>query len=169
MSAIPLSSRPQQGRSNTRSSRSHLSRYFRAEIRENRSLNRNHNLLSLANLDPMDEPLPGQFYMLEVNKGYDPLLKRAFGLFRRTPSGLQILYRIKGKGTSIMANMKEGSVIHLLGPLGNGYPLPSDKQTPLVVAGGVGLASLFPLIEGLSEKAHVFYGARTKDELFVFY
>ncbi len=83
-----------------------MSRYFRAEIRSNRPLNNNHNLLSLANLQPMQEPLPGQFYLLAVSKGMDPLLKRAFSLFKRTPEGIQILYRIKGKGTSILRDMK---------------------------------------------------------------
>ncbi len=115
----------------------------------------------------MEEPRPGQFYMLEVSKGTDPLLKRAFSIFRRTPEGLQILYRIKGKGTSILRDMKEGTEITMLGPLGNGYPLPSDKESPLVIAGGIGIASVFSLVEKISKKAFVFYGARTEQELFV--
>jgi dihydroorotate dehydrogenase electron transfer subunit len=144
-----------------------LSRYFRARVTENRTLNRNHNLLSLENLDVMEEPAPGQFYMLGVTRGYDPLLKRAFSLFRRTPGGFQVLYRIKGKGTAILGSLKEGSVIDVLGPLGNGYPLPSDERVPIIVAGGIGIASVFPLIERLKKRAYVFYGARMEDELFL--
>lgn len=144
-----------------------MSRYFKAEIRANRPLNKNHNLLSLANLEPMQEPLPGQFYMLQVSRGMDPLLKRAFSLFRRTPAGIQILYRIKGKGTSILSGMKEGATVDLLGPLGNGYPLPSDDQSPLVIAGGIGIASVFSLVERISKNARVFYGARIEQELFM--
>ena len=115
----------------------------------------------------MEEPHPGQFYMLEVSKGMDPLLKRAFSLFRRTPEGIQILFRIKGKGTSILRDLKEGTEITVLGPLGNGYPLPSDKESPLVIAGGIGIASVFSLVEKISKKAFVFYGARTEQELFM--
>ena len=115
----------------------------------------------------MREPQPGQFYMLQVSKGSDPLLKRAFSLFRRTPEGIQILYRIKGKGTSILRDMKEGAALDLLGPLGNGYPMPSDDQSPLVIAGGIGIASVFSLVEKLSKKAFVFYGARLEEELFM--
>lgn len=115
----------------------------------------------------MEEPVPGQFYMVGVNSGYDPLLKRAFSLFRRTPEGFQILYRIKGKGTTILGSLKEGAMIDVLGPLGNGYPLPSEDRIPIIVAGGIGVASVFPLIERLDRKAYVFYGARTEDELFV--
>jgi dihydroorotate dehydrogenase electron transfer subunit len=142
-----------------------LSRYFRAEVRENRQLRKNHNLLSLANLDQMTEPVSGQFYMLQPGKGYDPLLKRAFSLFRRTSEGLQILYRIKGRGTSFLSGMKPGEVVDMLGPLGNGYPLPSQGDVPLIIAGGIGIASVFSLAESLSGDAFVFYGAKMEDEL----
>ncbi len=144
-----------------------MSRYFRAKIKENLPLNRNHKLLSLININEMNEPLPGQFYMLNVSRGYDPLLKRAFSLFRRTQDGFQILYRIRGKGTSMLSNMKEGDVIDVIGPLGNPYPELSAKSAPVVVAGGVGIASVFPLIERLSKSCHVFYGAVSRVDLLV--
>ena len=103
--------------------------------------------------------------MIEVNKGTDPLLKRAFSLFRKTGGGLQILYRVRGKGTEILRNMKEGSSLDMLGPLGNFYPLPPEDQIPLIVAGGIGIASVFSLVERLAGRAIVIYGARTKDDL----
>ena len=103
--------------------------------------------------------------MIEVNKGTDPLLKRAFSLFRKTRDGLQILYRVRGKGTGILRNMKEGASLDMLGPLGNFYPLPSEDQTPLIIAGGIGIASVFSLVERLAGRAIVIYGARTKDDL----
>jgi len=115
----------------------------------------------------MNGPLPGQFYMLSIGNGYDPLLKRAFSLFRKTPDGLQILYRIKGRGTSLLAGMKQGSIVDMLGPLGNSYQTPPPGQVPLIVAGGIGIASVFSFAEKLHGKAFVFYGARKKDELFM--
>ena len=115
----------------------------------------------------MEEPKPGQFYMVEVNQGYDPLLKRAFSLFRRTADGIQILYRIQGKGTAILRNLKEGAVIRILGPLGNGYPAAPEGAIPVIVAGGIGIASVFPLIEGFAGRAYVLYGARTGGDLFM--
>jgi dihydroorotate dehydrogenase electron transfer subunit len=113
----------------------------------------------------MEEPRPGQFYMLQVSSGLDPLLKRAFSLFRRTSYGIQLLYRTVGKGTSLLRDMKEGAIIEVLGPLGNGYPALSADEVPLVVAGGIGIASVFPLIKKVSGRAYVFYGAKTKDEI----
>lgn len=144
-----------------------MSRYFKAQIKENRPLHQNHNLLSLINLDEMAEPEPGQFYMLGAGRGYDPLLKRAFSLFRRTTDGLQLLYRIRGKGTALLSSMKEGDVLDVLGPLGNSYPLPGPDQTPVVIGGGVGMASVFSLAERLSGSCHLFYGARMEEELFL--
>jgi len=145
-----------------------LGRYFRAKIRENLPLNRNHKLLTLETSSPVNEPLPGQFYMLGVNRGgYDPLLKRAFSLFRNTSDGFQMLYRIKGKGTSLLGSMKEGDMIDMIGPLGRSYPVPETGRTPLVIAGGVGMASVFSLIESIPKRSYVFYGARSKDELFM--
>ena len=113
------------------------------------------------------EPLPGQFYMLEVNKGSDPLLKRAFSLFKRTADGFQVMYRIKGRGTSLLSKMKGGDTLDVLGPLGSPYPVPSGDQMPLVVAGGIGIASVFPFLLALQGKSVLFYGARTGEEIFM--
>jgi dihydroorotate dehydrogenase electron transfer subunit len=144
-----------------------LSRYFKAAIQENRPVHAVHNLLTLNVPDSMPEPRPGQFFMIEVNKGTDPLLKRAFSLFRKTDQGLQIqiLYRIKGKGTEFLKEMKEGSLIEVLGPLGTCYPLLSGDAIPLVVAGGIGIASVFSFVEQSAGRAIVFYGARTSNDL----
>lgn len=113
----------------------------------------------------MPEPRPGQFFMIEANKGTDPLLKRAFSLFRKTGQGVQILYRVRGKGTAILKEMKKGTLLEVLGPLGTCYPLPPADAVPLVIAGGIGIASVFSFVEQFSRRAIVFYGARTKDDL----
>jgi len=144
-----------------------LSRYFRARITENLPLNSNHNIISLANLEDMEEPLPGQFFMVQINQGYDPLLKRPFSIYRKTSEGFELLFRIKGKGTALLKGMKEGAVIDVIGPLGNSYPLPSESQFPVIIAGGIGIASVHPLVERLSGKAYVIYGAKIGDELFM--
>lgn len=96
----------------------------------------------------------------------DPLLKRPFSYFRKSRDGdLQIFLRIKGKGTSLLADLKKGSVVDLLGPLGSPYPLP-EGVIPIIVAGGIGIASLYSLIAGLRNKPFVFYGTRSSKELF---
>ncbi len=108
-------------------------------------------------------PKPGQFYMLQVGKTYDPLLKRPFCIFKREGNVIQFVYRIRGKGTRLLSNCKKGDIIQAIGPLGNSYPAP--KKDFIAVAGGIGIASLFPLLERFKNKAFLFYGARTKNEL----
>ncbi|MBI5026482.1 MAG: hypothetical protein HZC12_07110 [Nitrospirae bacterium] len=44
--------------------------------------------------------------------------------------------------------------------------MPTKNQTPLIVAGGIGIASLFFLAERLAKSAYILYGARTEHELF---
>jgi dihydroorotate dehydrogenase electron transfer subunit len=142
-----------------------LNRFFRAEITENRTLTNKNNLLTVRPLDPVICPSPGQFYMIEVCDTCDPLLKRPFSYIRKTRESIQFVYAVKGKGTSLMKDFKRGKVINMVGPLGNGYPAPGDNYIPLLIAGGIGMASLFPLVESLRTKSFLIYGARTRDEL----
>lgn len=159
-----------------------MTRYFKAEIVENRPVRRELSLLTILPLAQTEEPGPGQFYMVSASpeetavsphregetKTYDPLLKRPFSLFRKTGKWLQIFYRVKGRGTSMIRAMKEGSVISVLGPLGNAYPESSDDETPVILAGGIGMASIFYLAERLAARkrpATVIYGARTAEEI----
>jgi len=142
-----------------------LSRYFKAKVISNLSLNNNSNLLTIAPLKPVIAPEPGQFYMIDVGNTYDPLLKRPFSLFRKIPEGIQFLYRVIGRGTMLMKELKSTAIINVLGPFGNKYPEPESDKIPLLIAGGIGIASLFSLAEALSKKAYILYGARNKDEL----
>ncbi len=159
-----------------------MSRYFRAKVAENRALNEEYSLLTFIPSEVTPEPEPGQFYMIGRCTGesdrspripcgrdtHDPLLKRPFSLFRKTSRGLQILYRIRGKGTAMMREVKKDSIIDVLGPLGNAYPMPPKDHIPLIIAGGVGIASLFSLAEKLAfmkNKASIYYGARSEGDL----
>lgn len=140
-----------------------MSKYFSATITDNRLFNTCFKLLDLRPSELTISPQPGQFYMLQAGTTCDPLLKRPFSIFRQTENSLQFLYRVRGKGTRCIAGMKEGDTVQVLGPLGNGYPLPDGDF--IAVAGGIGFASLFPLLERRPGKAHLFYGARNVDEL----
>ncbi|MEK6581051.1 MAG: dihydroorotate dehydrogenase electron transfer subunit [Nitrospirota bacterium] len=142
-----------------------MSRYLRAEIIENSPVNKSHNLLILSSSGISKNSAPGQFYMIETASSYDPLLKRPFSILKQKSGAAHFLYRIKGKGTERMRQMKNGAAVSVLGPLGNGYPLPGKNLTPILIAGGIGIASLFPLAEKLGKNAYLFYGGRTKEEL----
>lgn len=142
-----------------------MSRFFKAEIVSNLSLNSKTNLLTIKPLDKILSPHPGQFYMIKVSNSKDPLLSRPFSFFRNSHEGIQFLFEIRGKGTLIMKGFEIGEIIHLLGPLGNGYPALKNNKTPLLIAGGIGIASIYSLAEEFGKKSILFYGVRNKESL----
>jgi dihydroorotate dehydrogenase electron transfer subunit len=121
---------------------------------------------------------PGQFVMVRVNNSIDPLLRRPFGIFdvsTHTPahSGavaqpcFEMLYRIVGKGTAMLATLHETDSLDILGPLGSGFDLGSTGQEKLIVGGGVGLAPLYLLARELVKQSPVrlFAGGKTRDDI----
>jgi len=144
-----------------------LSRSFKATVKENRKIADNHFLLTLQPSGNAQKPKPGNFYMLSVNMGLDPLLKRPLSIHRITGNWLQFMYRVAGKGTNILSEKKPGETLDILGPLGNVFPVNKNPGKIILVAGGIGIAPIFSLAEKISASSPVlFYGARTKDEVF---
>jgi len=118
----------------------------------------------------------GQFVMIRVREGTDPLLRRPFSFSRLYPEDgdLEILYRVVGRGTWLMSRLAPGAAASLIGPLGNGFELPIDRMSPLAfIAGGMGIAPLLELMaQVISDRGEnggrdllLFYGARTAVEL----
>lgn len=142
-----------------------MRRIFAAKVIENLPLNRKNHLLTIEPLQPTIEPTPGQFYMIETCNSLDPLLKRPFSYVRKTSRTIQFIFTVKGKGTARMKALKQGDEMQVIGPLGTGYPNPGKGCTPLLIAGGIGIASLFPLSERLTSKTCFIYGARCKNDL----
>jgi len=66
----------------------------------------------------------------------------------------------KGEGTGALLSLAEGAVFSIRGPFGNGFSEHHGKKT--LMAGGIGIASLLPLI---AEGDRVFMGARSAEYL----
>lgn len=103
---------------------------------------------------------PGQFVMVRCSEGYDPLLRRPLSIHRVAPlpsaSQLALLFAVAGRGTRWLAQRKEGDMIDLLGPLGQGFVLGPESRDLLLVAGGIGIAPLVALAErGMAEGSQV--------------
>lgn len=142
-----------------------MNKHFRARVIDNRPIGSAANLLTINPLETVQHPIPGQFYLVEAGDTYDPLLKRPFSYFRITEEGIQFLYAIKGKGTTLMSGLKTGDILNVIGPLGNGYPKPGHDCIPVLLAGGIGIASIFSFAESLSQKGYVLYGSKCREEL----
>ncbi len=146
-----------------------MSRFSEAILIDNQEAAKAHFVATLKTLKSALVPKAGQFFMLGLSAGSDPLLKRPFSLFQITSEGfVQILYRVKGKGTRLMRSLKPGTVLKILGPLGKGFPLPAAGKQPLLVGGGLGIVPLVALAESIKQNSpKVFVGARNKDEILV--
>jgi len=142
-----------------------LSRHFRAEVLARESLTPRHVLLRLRPLENSLTPVPGQFYLLRVSQTLDPLLRRPFSIFSFEKEEISFLFIRKGRGTEILSNLRPSDQIEVFGPLGRGYPLPEQEATALVVAGGMGIASLFPLLKAIRKDTVLIYGAKTKSDI----
>lgn len=91
---------------------------------------------------------PGQFVMVKVRDGIEPLLRRPFSIHRTlgVESGeFEILFRAVGTGTRMLAGARVGDAVAVLAPLGRGFRV--EGRRPLLVGGGVGVAPLLFLAE----------------------
>ena len=146
-----------------------MSKLFSATVTENIRVIKNHYLLTLRPLKRIKKSRPGNFFMISVESGLDPLLKRPFSVHHSTDREFQILYRVVGKGTTILSKKKPGDVLDVIGPLGNTFPV-NNKRKNILVAGGLGIAPIFGLADSIvnspaPEQPILFYGARTAKEV----
>ena len=125
----------------------------KASVIENRQLCVDHYLLVLKDRALARTTLPGQFVNLKINHREELLLRRPFSIARTDPeqSSVEIVYRVIGKGTGAMKDLRPGDAVDLIGPLGKGFHLPEQPMHCLLIGGGVGLAPLWGLAGQLSQ------------------
>jgi dihydroorotate dehydrogenase electron transfer subunit len=117
---------------------------------------------------PQIAPLvqPGQFTHLRVMPMKDALLRRPFSIFQVADDTFSILYKAIGKGTDFLSRMRPGEELSAIGPLGHGFTVPlSGAETPLLVAGGYGMAAMYLLAQRSPQKGIVFVGGRRRVDI----
>jgi len=129
--------------------------------------------------------LPGQFLMVRLATGDDPLLGRPLALYDVVPGaggkpgGLAIVYLTVGKMTRRLAACGPGQPLEVWGPLGNGFP-PTPTEHLVMVAGGIGQTPFLTLAKEYlghctygdpgrqvprAKQVTLCYGARTQESL----
>jgi len=88
--------------------------------------------------------LPGQFAMLNLTGDRPFVFSRPFSILSVNETTISFLYRVVGRGTAALADLKAGQELTVLGPLGHCFPGPDEigETSALLVAGGVGLPPL---------------------------
>jgi len=120
---------------------------------------------------------PGQFVMLSPGAEHavprtDPLLPRPMAVYQAAAAesggcDVEVLYKVTGRGTALLATARERDAVAVVGPLGRGFPLPPPGVRALLVGGGTGIASLYELAAraSVTGDVRVLLGARTAQDL----
>ncbi len=117
---------------------------------------------------PQIAPLiqPGQFAHVRVLPLKDALLRRPFSIFQVSGDTFSILYKTVGKGTDALARLSAGEELSVIAPLGHGFTVPKrGGETPLLVAGGYGMAAMYLLAQRSPRKGIVFVGGRRRVDI----
>ncbi len=116
--------------------------------------------------DVSDITGPGQFINIKLDGLY---LRRPISVYDRDEESVTIIYKVVGKGTEQMREMRAGQTLDILTGLGNGYDLSDSGDRPLLLGGGVGVPPLYLLAKeliGEGKQVSVILGFNTKDEVF---
>jgi len=111
---------------------------------------------------------PGQFLMLRIAGGNDPLLGRPLALYDTVLDtsgqtvGVDVVYLVVGKLTNRLATYTAGQTLDVWGPLGNGFPL-QETEHLVMVAGGIGQTPFLGLAREYLGLRH--YGSRRVNAL----
>ncbi len=108
---------------------------------------------------------PGQFVNIQLDGLY---LRRPISVCDVTGDILTIIYKVVGKGTKQMSQMRNGK-LDLLTGLGNGYDLTAAGESPVLLGGGVGVPPMYMLAKeliALGKKVNVILGFNTENEIF---
>ena len=135
-------------------------------IVSNQQLTEDTWLIALRSGEIAQAAKPGQFVMIRVRSGLDPFLRRPFSICGVRDDLFQVLYRVVGRGTRLMTELREGDRMWVLGPLGKGFVVTDMQTNRLLVGGGIGVAPLVFLDQFLGENRPTFMmGFRSAKEI----
>lgn len=116
---------------------------------------------------------PGQFVHMKVRDGIEPLLPRPISICEIDSENQRMtcIYRTEGKGTKWLSKKQQGEYIHVLGPLGNGFPVQMESgKVALLIGGGIGVPPLYELSKQLCKRGVQviqIFGFQTKSTVFL--
>ncbi|MCV6593393.1 MAG: dihydroorotate dehydrogenase electron transfer subunit [Silicimonas sp.] len=120
-------------------------------VKANDPVNGEYRLMVLEAPPSVLDCQPGQFFhLLCPATGTDqPFLRRPMSIYGYSAEAgeLEFLYKVTGAGTRGLATLQPGDRLNVLGPLGRGFTMAPDWQNLLLLARGVGLATLAPLAQ----------------------
>ena len=106
----------------------------------------------------------GQFVSVYCQDG-SRLLPRPISICEidKKDGAIRLVYRVAGKGTDEFSKMHTGEQLHIVGPLGNGFP--KGEKKAFLIGGGIGIPPMLELAKELDCEKQMVLGYR--DELFL--
>lgn len=106
---------------------------------------------------------PGQFAQIAVP---GKTLRRPISIcgIDREHRALRFVFQVRGEGTEILSEFREGDALDILAPLGRGFDLGDTSRRALFVGGGIGLPPLLAAAEPFGSRAVVAAGFRSRGE-----
>ena len=121
------------------------------DVVEHQWVNARYKYLRLSCPEPLARAtLAGQFFQLAcpVSESEAPFLRRPMSVYGIGPEDdrIEFLYHVKGLGTRSLERLRPGETMTMIGPLGAGFSFSAGWKRVLLVARGVGLATMAPLV-----------------------
>ena len=64
------------------------------------------------------------------------------------------MYKTVGHGLESLSQLKKGDEIKIMGPIGNGFAIPSGKKSAILIGGGVGIPPVLFMGEEIKKISH---------------
>ncbi len=85
---------------------------------------------------------PGNFVQVKVSGGLDPVFRRPMSIHNTSGDKFEMVFRIVGRGTTILSQAEVGQQFDIIGPLGNTFQTPAEDEIAVMVSGGIGFPPL---------------------------
>lgn len=127
-------------------------------------------LLRLRTETTLPDIVPGQFVQVRVDGSPNTYLRRPISIHNVDFGNNEITLLVQqvGEGTRHLAAAKEGDIINVVLPLGNGFSFPEKGERCLLVGGGIGIAPLYYFAKVMGEKGIrpvLLLGGKTETDL----
>lgn len=115
---------------------------------------------------------PGQFIHIQINSGTEFMLRRPISIANIDLENelLTVIFKVFGKGTEQLTQLRPGELLDILVPCGNGYPIDTlNCKQALLIGGGIGIPPLYYLARKLVDQGvelTTILGFQTKDDIF---
>ncbi len=95
-------------------------------VTQNIKLHANYVLIKLTHANPLPEMLPGQFAEIRIDGSNTTFLRRPISInyVDKTTNEVWFLVQLVGDGTRKLATVKQGDIVNVVMPLGNGFTMP---------------------------------------------